>query len=837
MSNIAKIMKRILSLVTLALFAVLLISSCSKDSVSGQDSGEITVTSITLDPVSLTMTAGQTATINVSISPANASNKTVVWESSNTAVATVEGGKVTALSQGTATITAKTADGGKQAKCSVEVTAPALPAEVNPDYVPIDWTKYQLEQSDSDSNVYIIRTNGNNLPLKQGSVIIVGNMVKVVENVSQDGNTCTLSASDGDICNVFQNVEFTLATSSEAAVATKAMEHNVFYPVEITYCNQNGGYITKRMSQTKSTTFTHDLWTWGKDLSGTTIKSGNNWRIFWESACYKLDIDAAITLSFGERSLSASVGSAVQQYKSKALWIDAAILGTFDMDALLKFEASGSFKYQEKEDEMFIHNVFKPVDMKFMVYGVPVVITLSSDMFRGASLQGSGNVEVSAGAHDIANGKLGFKWTQLSGTLNPYRSFDNTFSLHLPNTKGQGTLEGKCWVYPRVKLLLYSVPGPSFDIKPYQKAVLKGGYNQTLGGSANDYFAWSIDTYSGIDAAVGLSVSYMNYEVENLTSPDFNIIESKLYSSPYSITDVSNKKFKEGRKETAIFEVKDWNGITKSDITTPLSQVVRFEADGELSKEYAICSNGQVNVEWTPKDGDDKLYARLYNMDGSVLDEAVIETESNCPDGSHPHAIDLGLSVKWACCNVGASKPEEYGGYYAWGETSEKSEYGYATYKYWKDGCYIDDEYYRSGFTKYVSDSHSGFGGFTDGKTVLDLVDDVAHVKWGGSWRMPTHAEFKELVSNCTSKWTELNGVKGRRFTSKINGNSIFLPASGCMDYTDLYNVGSAGGYRSSSLDTDNDYRVWGLYFYSDFVYTSSIYGRYFGLSVRPVSE
>lgn len=231
-------------------------------------------------------------------------------------------------------------------------------------------------------------------------------------------------------------------------------------------------------------------------------------------------------------------------------------------------------------------------------------------------------------------------------------------------------------------------------------------------------------------------------------------------------------------------------------------------------------------------------YAKYKDEEFLYADPAYYDLcYGECPDGSHPHAIDLGLSVKWACCNVGASKPEEYGGYYAWGEMSEKSEYGYATYKYWKDGCYIDDEYYRSGFTKYVSDSHSGFGGFTDGKTVLDLVDDVAHVKWGGSWRMPTHAEFKELVSNCTSKWTELNGVKGRRFTSKINGNSIFLPASGCMDYMDLYNVGSAGGYRSSSLDTDNDYRVWGLYFYSDLVYTSSIYGRYFGLSVRPVSE
>ena len=132
-------------------------------------------------------------------------------------------------------------------------------------------------------------------------------------------------------------------------------------------------------------------------------------------------------------------------------------------------------------------------------------------------------------------------------------------------------------------------------------------------------------------------------------------------------------------------------------------------------------------------------------------------------------AIDLGLpsGIKWASCNVGATEPWEYGGYYAWGETEEKSNYDTSTYKYC-NGSYFS-------MTKYCTSSSFGT---VDNKTTLEPGDDVAHVKWGGSWRMPTKAEQDELRNNCTWTWTTLNGVDGYRVTGP-NGNSIFLPAAG----------------------------------------------------------
>ena len=189
--------------------------------------------------------------------------------------------------------------------------------------------------------------------------------------------------------------------------------------------------------------------------------------------------------------------------------------------------------------------------------------------------------------------------------------------------------------------------------------------------------------------------------------------------------------------------------------------------------------------------------------------------------------VDLGLSsgLKWATCNVGASKPEGYGGYYAWGETEAKSDYSWSTYK-WCNGS--DDT-----MTKYCTSSSYGT---VDNKTTLDLEDDVAHVKWGGTWRMPTLDEQKELLNNCTWKWTTQNGEDGYKVTGP-NGNSIFLPAAGYRHGAEVYYRGSRGFYWSSSLDGRDSYDAYCLCFYSDYYLWYSFKNRYYGLSVRPVSD
>ncbi|MBR0453901.1 MAG: InlB B-repeat-containing protein [Bacteroidales bacterium] len=190
--------------------------------------------------------------------------------------------------------------------------------------------------------------------------------------------------------------------------------------------------------------------------------------------------------------------------------------------------------------------------------------------------------------------------------------------------------------------------------------------------------------------------------------------------------------------------------------------------------------------------------------------------------------VDLGLpsGTKWAICNLGATAPEGYGDYFAWGEIAPKDDFSWETYKYCNGS--------ETSLTKYCDNSSYGYNGFTDNKTILDLSDDAARANWGGKWRIPTKAEQDELRNNCTWTLTTQNGVNGYKVTSKTNGNSIFLPAAGTRIGTSVSGVGSYGYYWSSSLkESAPDYAY-------DFSFTSFnvgcyISGRYVGRTVRAV--
>lgn len=221
-----------------------------------------------------------------------------------------------------------------------------------------------------------------------------------------------------------------------------------------------------------------------------------------------------------------------------------------------------------------------------------------------------------------------------------------------------------------------------------------------------------------------------------------------------------------------------------------------------------------------------RAYLVLNNTQYEYGDVKSFKTEKASGGGgkeNNHEYVDLGLSVKWATCNVGATKPEGYGDFFAWGETSPKSVYYLDTYK-WCNGS--DYEY-----TKYCTNSNYGT---VDNKTILEPADDVAHVKWGGKWRMPTYNELNELKTQCTWTWTRLNGFNGYEVIGK-NGNSIFLPAAGYRTLDIRYDVESYGYYWSSELRTYYSYNANNLNFMSPPYVYMDYSSRYNGLSVRPV--
>lgn len=187
--------------------------------------------------------------------------------------------------------------------------------------------------------------------------------------------------------------------------------------------------------------------------------------------------------------------------------------------------------------------------------------------------------------------------------------------------------------------------------------------------------------------------------------------------------------------------------------------------------------------------------------------------------------VDMGLpsGLLWATCNLGANAPEEYGNYYAWGETQPKDVYDWSTYRYYYNEYYL---------TKYCNDSENGYDGFFDNLTTLEAIDDAATAVFGSGAHTPTIEEWYELMDNTIVEWTIVNGVNGCRFTSD-NGNSIFLPAAGVRVGMVLDNVGD-GFYWSSSLYTPNPYGAFGFKINSDNLDISAYY-RHYGFIVRAV--
>ena len=215
---------------------------------------------------------------------------------------------------------------------------------------------------------------------------------------------------------------------------------------------------------------------------------------------------------------------------------------------------------------------------------------------------------------------------------------------------------------------------------------------------------------------------------------------------------------------------------------------------------------------------------------GETIDFPLEHAFLTCPDENHPHVIDLGLpsGTLWACCNVGASTPEGYGNYYAWGETSPKSYYGPSTYQFAvqnDNGFWYDD----------ATRKHYSYTNI--GSDIAGTGYDAATANWGSPWHMPTKAQCDELSTYCSSAWTTQNGANGRKFTGQ-NGVTIFLPAAGSHGGSGLNGAGSVGHYWSSTnfdlYQNFQDY-AWGINFSSSGVETWSCGNCYYGHAVRPV--
>ena len=289
--------------------------------------------------------------------------------------------------------------------------------------------------------------------------------------------------------------------------------------------------------------------------------------------------------------------------------------------------------------------------------------------------------------------------------------------------------------------------------------------------------------------------------------------------------------------ETAIKALPDYSDKFDAVVAALNAMKTQIEALGTgqtaIAEKIAAVTTAINNLIAEVKSGNKSAADAL-----AEIIKKLAELKGNIGGGggiSNDEYVDLGLSVKWAKRNLGASKPSDYGDYYAWGETEPKEKYIWATYKWMQTG--------QSGWThitKYTVgdrqtkgiwyDSDGTFIG--DGKTTLEAADDAATAKLGSPWRMPTSDEIRELLDNCTWTWTTQDGKNGYEVKG-TNGNSIFVPAAGYRPSSELNFAGSWGSFWSSSLSGDSGNAL-GLYFNSGAHDWGASY-RNVGFSVRPV--
>ena len=348
---------------------------------------------------------------------------------------------------------------------------------------------------------------------------------------------------------------------------------------------------------------------------------------------------------------------------------------------------------------------------------------------------------------------------------------------------------------------------------------------------------------------------------------------AKMYDIARWVRQIINKNDKiikqkeiEANRPTVVYDIKTGisSNITDNSADCEIDGIIRAVANkGKFDFDYGICYSTSVNPTISVNrhsnstsglvssisiklpvsmhldylEANTEYYYRAYlrdNISGTCFYANEIKSfttknnaDTSCPDANHPHMIDLGLpsGTKWACCNVGAHSPEEYGGYYAWGEVSEKDVYNEVTYQYATGTDKDGDGWYDDDVLSYQN----------LGSNIAGTQYDVAHEQWGGSWVMPSHDQIKELINHCTYQWTTLNGVNGMRFIGS-DGGSIFLPNAGARWHGNLYYANMYGYYWSSTQDPDYSGYAFGLYIGSGYAYWND-YGLYRdgGRSVRPV--
>lgn len=602
--------------------------------------------------------------------------------------------------------------------------------------------------------------------------------IRVIESVSVSGNTLHLTTSQGNMTNLFRNTSFTLTT--DASVTSRSAGSTVYTPTAYGYINEKGEYVemyNESTSSRSSLSVEQDLWNFNENFNDELIYSGKAGTLSWEKCEFYSGLKGTFTFDFGQKEVQDRLP--VGDLKK----FGYELIGTLGMDLMLKYNYA--YEYEEEDDQIIKYNVIPTGVLRFTVGPVPVVILVYTHLGKQYACQIEGELEATTGVKLENEVSLGLEWTPGGGVV-PTKSIKPTFEFHPLTVEASASAEAKVSYYPQVEIGIYKFIGPWFEPRPYLKETVDAGFRASTDG--DNYVGWKAETYNGMDLRMGLKMDFGFWDKEVWTSDLYNWIGDRLlFEAPSRIRTLSPEnhiKVEKDESVTAEFMVESFSPITNKYYPCPWA-LINFEPEsGNLDYPLAVTDlEGKATVAWTPDPENvvqsratelvsRTLTAKVVDGEGESIDETglVVKIEKDEEnDRKNTEAVDLGLSIRWASCNLGAEKPEEYGNYFAYGETEPKSIYSWEN---WNNPRTLQ----------------------------LNWDNDAATQQLGSGWRMPTKSECEELLNECSWKLIDIGDVKGYEVTGK-NGNSIFLPLTG--SYSSIEGHNYEARYRTSEAKLD----------------------------------
>lgn len=509
------------------------------------------------------------------------------------------------------------------------------------DYVDVgfDTPGVTYTYSASDGNLSITYNGADKPDVTAGSAIVLpaehGYDIRVVESCSYSGNTLNMSTKEGNMCNLFRNIDFTLSTNPTAT--RSAAGERVFTPVSYGYRDEQGVYHELYNRNTRASyTSSESLWSFTGNFNGERIYNGAAGTLYWEQCQFDAGLDATLKFDFGEKDITP------EHIEGDLQSFSYTITGNVGIDMLLHYNCEAS--YSEGDDRIIRKDIVRPKEILFQVGHVPVLVTVSTHLGKSHSFEAKGSIDATTGVKCSNEISVGLAWSKGGGVTEIAPTSTSQFSVYPPTLEAEASMGAKVSYYPQIELKLYKFLGPWVEPRPYLSDKLEAGLRASTDGE--NHIGWTATLAGGIDLRFGLNLGFgildiIEVEKELWSSKIYNLVERDFYNAPARITKLSpadDKEVKEGESVTAEFLVESYCPLTGGYYPCPLA-LVSFEAEcGDLSDELLVAdAYGKVKVEWTPNPEDEEsshvptraaelversLTAAIVDKDGETVSEA-----------------------------------------------------------------------------------------------------------------------------------------------------------------------------------------------------------------------